>query len=259
MFGVPLHKNKIVLRHILKNINYMAIFVVRFLFMAVMLSVACVTGAQERLQSGLPTFRGYNSHPQVMGVDDSADWRISNMKFVSLVDSANIALRTDASGRDFFSYLVNLILSDKVAALEYDMASEGDHVGNIADIRKVLQDNDIQFSDSLGKVEIKNLQSVSADIEAYYIIDGEYYDVTIGVKRHGVYAICPVMVKYGDINESVRFPLFWVRCRDIEPFINTWFTENPCNEREFVPLSIWLSTGKYKECSPEDLQNKKEG
>ena len=103
MFGVPLHKNKIVLRHILKIINYMAIFVVRFLFMAVMLSVACVTGAQERLQSGLPTFRGYNSHPQVMGVDDSADWRISNMKFVSLVDSANIALRTDASGRDFFS------------------------------------------------------------------------------------------------------------------------------------------------------------
>ena len=237
----------------------MAIFVLRFLFMAVMLSVACITGAQERLQSGLPTFRGCNNHPQVLGADDNADWKISDMKFVSLVDSANNALRVDAGGRDFFSYLVNLILTDKLVALEYDMASEGDHIGNIADIRKVLRDNDIQFSDSLGKVKIKNLQSVSADIEAYYIIDGEYFDVSIGVKRHGVYAICPVMVKYDDINESVRFPLFWVRCRDIEPFINTWFTENPCNEREFVPLSIWLSAGKYKDCPPEDLQSKKEG
>ena len=85
--------------------------------MAVMLSVACVSMAQERLQSGLPTFRGYNNYPQVMGEDDNADWRISNMKFVSLVDSANIALRTDASGREFFPYLVNLILTDKVSAL----------------------------------------------------------------------------------------------------------------------------------------------
>lgn len=237
----------------------MAIFVTRFLFMAVILSVACVSMAQERLQSGLPTFRGCNSHPQVMGVDDSADWKMSDMKFVSLVDSANNALRVDADGREFFPYLLNLILTDKVSALGYDMASEGDHIGNIADIRKVLRDNDIQFSDSLGKVKIKNLQSVSADIEAYYIIDGEYYDVALGAKRHKVYAICPVMVKYGEINEPVRFPLFWVRCRDIEPFINTWFTENPCNEREFVPLSIWLSAGKYKDCSPEDLQNKKEG
>lgn len=237
----------------------MAIFVTRFLIMAVMLSVACVSMAQERLKSGLPTFRGYNNYPQIMGEDDNADWKMSDMKFVSLVDSANIALRTDASGREFFPYLVNLILTDKVSALEYDMASEDDHVGNIADIRKVLRDNDIQFSDSLGKVRIMNLQSVSADIEAYYIIDGEYYDVALGAKRHKVYAICPVMVKYDEINEPVRFPLFWVRCRDIEPFINTWFAENPCNEREFVPLSIWLSAGKYKECSPEDFQNKKEG
>lgn len=237
----------------------MAIFATRLLIMAVMLSVACFSMAQERLQSGLPTFRGYNNHPQVLGADDNADWKISDIKFVSLVDSANNALRADAGGRDFFPYLVNLILTDKLVALEYDMASEGDHIGNIADIRKIFRDNDIQFSDSLGKVKIKNLQSVSADIEAYYIIDGEYFDVSVGVKRHGVYAICPVMVKYNDINESVRFPLFWVRCRDIEPFINTWLTANPCNEREFVPLSIWLSAGKYKECSPEDLQNKKEG
>lgn len=237
----------------------MAIFIARSVFSVLLLLVASVSMAQEVVASGLPTFRSFIAFPDVMGSDDNADWKKTGLKYVSLTDSVNTALQASRDGRDFFSYLLSLAINRRIGVLEYNIAGDGNHIGGIGDIRKVLSDNSIEFTEKDGNVKVKNIRSLSADIEAYYIMDGIYYDVCLGKFRHCVYAICPVMVKYDEAGAPTKFPLFWVRYKDIEPYLNTWFTGASDNEKEYVPLSMWFSAGMYKDCPPEDGQEKKEG
>lgn len=229
----------------------------RFVFMAVLAAAISPIFAQGNCPSGLPSFRGEVSFPNIMGRAVNADWERTRMRFVNLDDSVNTSLRIANDGREFFPYLLSLVLDGKVKALEYDMANEGYHMGVIANVKKVLKDNSIDFVESDGKVKVANTASLSADIEAYYIIDGEYYDVALGKYRHSIYAICPVMVKYGNFDDATRFPLFWVMGKDIEPYLNTWFVPM-ANEKEYMSLAAWLSMGLYHESSPEDITNKEE-
>ena len=224
----------------------------RFVFWAVLAAATSPILAQGNCPSGLPSLRGEGCFPDVMGKAVNADWEMTRMRFVNLNDSANTPLRTASDGREFFPYLLSLVLDGKVETLEYDMAGEGFHMGGTANVKKVLEDNSIAFGEAGGKVRVNNMASLSADIEAYYIIDSEYYDVALGKCRHCVYAICPVMVKYGNLDEATRFPLFWVMGRDIEPYLNTWFVP-VANEKECLSLASWLSMDMYHESSPEEI------
>lgn len=235
----------------------MAISVTRIVVLLMGLFISSLLMAQTGHPSGLPSYRGYSMFPQVMGHDDNADWKITGLKYVSLEDSVNTALRVSGDGREFFPYFLDLILSNKATALEYDMANEGWHMGKVADIKKVLSDNGIKYSISNGKVSVDNIRSLAADINAYYILDGSYYDMAQGEIKHSVIAICPVMVRYNEHEEEMRFPLFWVMARDIEPYLNTWFVPMT-NEKEYMSLAAWLSMGLYHESSPEDITNKEE-
>ena len=231
--------------------------ITKFVLLAV-LSCFAVTGwGQKRIISGYTSERGENAFPPVMGKYSNADWKSTGIKYISLQDSVNAPLRTSADGQEFFPYIISLALDKKIDVLEYDMSDDGLHMGVPVDIKKVLADNALKYYETDGKTRTLNVLSLSADIDAFYVIDGLYFDSAQNRFRNSVYAICPVLIKYNEFNEETKYPLFWILGEDIEPYINTWFTNPSKNEMEYVPLSTWLAMGLYCEHNAGDVSKEK--
>ena len=87
----------------------------------------------------------------------------------------------------------------------------------------------------------------SAEVKLYYLKESAYYDQANSSFHRKVIALCPVMMREDDFGgEAAKYPLFWVRYSDLEPYLSrqTVMTSN-LNNASVMTLDDFFTLNRY--------------
>ena len=107
---------------------------------------------------------------------------------------------------------------------------------------------DALYEEQDGRLRVDNSDIPSAEVTRYYLKESAYYDQANSSFHRKVIAICPVMFREDDFGgEPSRYPLFWVRYSDLEPFLSRQevMTSN-LNNAAVMTLQDYFTLNKYK-------------
>lgn len=127
---------------------------------------------------------------------------------------------------NLFRIIMRLLANNQVAAYEYLDGREVFSDEYRVNVRDMLDRFHILHTDAKGSTErnprfvIAESDVPSNEVLSYYIIERWEYDTRSNRLRPHVEAICPVLHRSGDFGgEAVRYPMFWLRYRDIRPWL----------------------------------------
>ena len=147
---------------------------------------------------------------------------------------------------NLFTYIFKLALNDYIPVYEYRL--DGNEVFTDSarvKMKTVLDNYHIFYEEKDGKLRVDNSDIPSAEVKLYYLKESAYYDQANSSFHRKVLAICPVMMREDDFGgEASKYPLFWVKYADLEPFLSrqTLMTSNLNNaamERFTRPTTCW--------------------
>ena len=165
-------------------------------------------------------------YPTAPDIPDDVIWRRDLYREIRLDHDANSGLYypVEPVGRqlNLFTYLFKLALNSYIPVYEYRL--DGLEVFDDsarADLKTLLDDQQIPYEQKNGRLRVDNSDIPSADVKLFYLKESVYYDHTNAQFRRKVVALCPVVVlddEFGGMPS--RRPLFWVRYADAVPYLN---------------------------------------
>jgi gliding motility associated protien GldN len=114
---------------------------------------------------------------------------------------------------------------------------------------KTLLDNyHIFYETRDGKLRVENSDIPSAEVKMYYLKESAYYDQSNAQFRRKVMAICPVMMREDDFGgEAAKYPLFWVKYTDLEPFLSRQSVQaSNLNNAATMTLEDYFTMNSYQ-------------
>lgn len=165
-------------------------------------------------------------YPTAPDIPDDVIWRRDLYREVRLDHDANSGLYypVEPVGRqlNLFTYLFKLALNGYIPVYEYRL--DGLEVFDDsarADLKTLLDDQQIPYEQKNGRLRVDNSDIPSADVKLFYLKESVYYDHTNAQFRRKVVALCPVVVQDDEFGGMPsRRPLFWVRYADAVPYLN---------------------------------------
>lgn len=181
-------------------------------------------------------------------------WRQDYYREVDLHNPANAALFTSAQQSIFqkglFERIMRLAVEKVIPIYTYAIdGNESFSVNGQADIRDIMRNHGIYFSEENGRLSVDPEDLPSEDIKRYYVRETVVLDASNGSFRRIPTALCPVLDKTDDFSfeQTTHYPLFWVEYADIEQYLrDITVAPSEINSAYTMSLSDYLTTPCYQ-------------
>ena len=210
-------------------------------------------GQKQSQQSQGMSLRARLMYPTAVDMPENVVWRRDIYREIDLNKDANAGLYYPVEPIDkqlnLFTYVFKLALNGYVPVYEYRL--DGNEVfSDSAKVQmKTLLDNyHIFYEERDGKVRVDNSDIPSAEVKMYYLKESAYFDDANSTFHRKVQAICPVMLREDDFGgEASKYPLFWVKYADVEPFLSrqTVMMSN-LNNAAVMSLEDYFTLNRYE-------------
>jgi gliding motility associated protien GldN len=172
------------------------------------------------------SLRARLSFPTAVDMPENVVWRRDIYRELNLDDDPNAGLYYPVEPIDkqlnLFTYVFKLALNGYIPVYEYRL--DGNEVFSDSakvQIKTILDNFHIFYEERDGKVRVDNSDIPSAEVKMYYLKESAYFDDANSSFHRKVQAICPVMMREDDFGgEASKYPLFWVKYSDLEPFLS---------------------------------------
>lgn len=211
------------------------------------------TTQQQGGSNGGMTMRARLMFPTAVSMPEDVVWRRDIYRELDLNQSANSGLYNPVEpvGKqmNLFTYIFKLALNGYIPVYEYRL--DGNEVLNDSakvKMKTILDNYHIFYEQRDGKLRVDNSDIPSAEVKMYYLKESAYYDQANSSFHRRVLSLCPVMMRDDDFGgEASKYPLFWVKFSDLEPFLNkqTIMTSD-LNNAATMGLDDYFTLNKYK-------------
>jgi gliding motility associated protien GldN len=208
---------------------------------------------QSKTAQGGMTQRMRIMYPTAVDMPEDVVWRRDIYREVDLNIGENSGLYhpTEPIGKqmNLFTYVFKLALNGFIPVYEYRL--DGNEVLDATakvDMKTVLDNYHIFYEETDGKLKVDNSDIPSAEVKMYYLKESAYYDQANSSFHIKVLAICPVMIREDDFGgESAKYPLFWVKYSDVEPFLSRQSVmTSDKNNAATMTLDDYFTLNRYK-------------
>lgn len=210
--------------------------------------------AQQKTQTAGSqlTRRAQLMFPTAIEMPSDVVWRRDIYREIDLNKEANSGLYYPVEPIDkqlnLFTYVFKLALNGYIPVYEYRLDGNESFTDSAKVSMKTLLDNyHIYYEEKNGKLRVDNSDIPSAEVKLYYLKESAYYDQANSSFHRKVLAICPVMMREDDFGgEATRYPLFWVKYSDLEPFLSrqTVMTSN-LNNAAVMSMDDYFTLNRY--------------
>lgn len=205
-----------------------------------------------RTRQGQLTQRARLMFPTAIDMPEDVVWRRDIYREIDLTKDANGGLYypVEPVGREMnlFTYIFKLVQNGYIPAYEYRL--DGNEVftdSSKVKFKTLLSDHSIFYEERDGKIHVDNSDIPSSEVTMYYLKECAYYDQSNSTFHRKVLALCPILMRDGDFGgEATKYPLFWVKYSDLEPFLSrqTVMTSS-LNNAATMSMSDFFTLTKY--------------
>ena len=209
---------------------------------------------QQQTQQGGMTQRMRLQYPTALDMPEDVIWRRDIYREIDLNEEENAGLYypVEPQGKrlNLFTYVFKLALNGYIPVYEYNL--DGNEVLEESakiDMKRILDDYKILYDEQGGKLKVENSDIPSAQVTMYYLKECAYYDQANSSFHIKPIAFCPVMVDdvYGDGESITKFPLFWVKYSEVEPYLSRQEVKtSDINDAAVMNLDDYFTLNKYK-------------
>lgn len=213
--------------------------------------------AQQRQQSQTQnqgmSMRARLMFPTALDMPENVVWRRDIYRELDLNKDANAGLYYPVEPIDkqlnLFTYVFKLALNGYIPVYEYRL--DGNEVFTDSakvEMKTVLDNYHIFYEEKDGKIRVDNSDIPSAEVKMYYLKESAYFDDANSTFHRKVQSICPVMMREDDFGgEASKYPLFWVKYSDLEPFLSrqTVMTSN-LNNAATMSMEDYFTLNRYE-------------
>lgn len=192
-------------------------------------------------------------YPTSLDMPEDVVWRRDLYREINLNDEANSGLYYPVEPIDkqmnLFTYIFKLALNGYIPVYEYRLDGNESFSDSSKVAMKTLLDNyHIFYETRDGKLRVENSDIPSAEVKMYYLKESAYYDQSNAQFRRKVMAICPVMMREDDFGgEAAKYPLFWVKYTDLEPFLSRQSVQaSNLNNAATMTLEDYFTMNSYQ-------------
>ena len=181
---------------------------------------------QKKNPSSAMSVRAQISFPTAVEMPEEVVWRRDIYRELDLTNDANAGLYypVEPQGRqlNLFTYIFKLAQNGYIPVYEYP-TDGSDVFTNEAkvDMKTILDNYHVFYEEQDGKLKVDNSDIPSSEVKKFFLKESAYYDQANSSFHIKVLALCPVMLREDDFGgEATKYPLFWVKYSDLEPFLN---------------------------------------
>jgi gliding motility associated protien GldN len=208
---------------------------------------------QQQTQNQGMSMRARLMFPTAIEMPEDVVWRRDIYRELDLNRDTNAGLYYPVEPIDkqvnLFTYVFKLALNGYIPVYEYRL--DGNEVFNDSarvKMKTVLDNYHIFYEEKDGKLRVDNSDIPSAEVKLYYLKESAYYDQANSTFHRKVLALCPVMMRDDDFGgETSKYPLFWVKYSDLEPFLSrqTVMTSN-LNNAATMSMEDYFTLNRYE-------------
>ena len=216
--------------------------------------------AQQQKKTGTQQSQGMTrrmqiSYPVALDMPEDVVWRRDIYREIDLHEDANAGLyypvQPQGKQVNLFTYIFKLAQNGYIPIYEYSVANDGNDDFSDASkvqLKTVLDNYHIFYEEQDGKLKVDNSDIPSAEVMRYFLKESAYYDQGNATFHIKPLALCPVMMRDDDFGgEAAKYPLFWVKYADLEPFLSrqTIMTSD-VNNAAVMSMDDYFTLNKYK-------------
>ena len=208
---------------------------------------------KQQTQSQGMSMRAKLMFPTAIDMPEDVVWRRDIYRELDLNRDNNAGLYYPVEPIDkqvnLFTYIFKLALNGYIPVYEYRL--DGNEVFTDSarvKMKTVLDNYHIFYEEKDGKLRVDNSDIPSAEVKLYYLKESAYYDQANSTFHRKVLALCPVMLREDDFGgEASKYPLFWVKYTDLEPFLSrqTLMTSN-LNNAAVMSMEDYFTLNRYE-------------
>ena len=208
---------------------------------------------KQQAQSQGMSMRAKLMFPTAIDMPEDVVWRRDIYRELDLNRDNNAGLYYPVEPIDkqvnLFTYIFKLALNGYIPVYEYRL--DGNEVFTDSarvKMKTVLDNYHIFYEEKDGKLRVDNSDIPSAEVKLYYLKESAYYDQANSTFHRKVLALCPVMLREDDFGgEASKYPLFWVKYTDLEPFLSrqTLMTSN-LNNAAVMSMEDYFTLNRYE-------------
>jgi gliding motility associated protien GldN len=201
------------------------------------------------------TRRMQMSYPVALDMPEDVVWRRDIYRELDLNDESNSGLyypvQPQGKQMNLFTYIFKLAQGGYIPIYEYSVANDGQDDfsdGAKVALKTVLDNYHIFYEEQDGKMKIDNSDIPSQEVMKYFLKESAYYDQGNATFHIKPLALCPVMLREDDFGgEASKYPLFWVKYADVEPFLSrqTVMTSN-LNNAAVMSMEDYFTLNRYE-------------
>ena len=207
---------------------------------------------QNGAQGGI-TQRMRVMYPTAVDMPEDVVWRRDIYREIDLNVDSNSGLYhpTEPVGKqmNLFTYVFKLALNGYIPVYEYrlDGTEVLDESAKVS-MKTILDNYHIFYEEKDGKLKVDNSDIPSSEVKMYYLKESAYYDQANPSFYIKVLAFCPVLMREDDFGgESAKYPLFWVKYTDVEPFLSRQSVmTSDVNNAATMNLDDYFTMNRYK-------------
>lgn len=199
------------------------------------------------------TLRAREMFPTSLEMPEDVVWRRDIYREIDLNVEANTALYypVEPVGKqmNLFTYIFKLALFGYIPVYEYRLDGNEDYSETSKVKMKTILDNyHIYYEEKEGKLRVENSDIPSAEVKMYYLKESAYYDQSNATFRRKVLSLCPVMMREDDFGgEPSKYPLFWVKYSDLEPYLGRQtMAASSMNNAAVIGADDYFTLTKYE-------------
>ena len=239
----------------MKRLLFLTIIALAGLSAAAQPKVRRAQAAAKKAQtaSGQMTRRAQLMFPTAIEMPEDVVWRRDIYREIDLMQDANAGLYypVEPIGRqlNLFTYVFKLALNGYIPVYEYRLdGNEAFTDSARVQIKTVLDNYHIFYEEQDGKIRVDNSDIPSAEVKSYYLKESAYFDQANSSFHRKVIAFCPVMTRDDDFGgEPSKYPLFWVRFADVEPFLmRQEVMTSDLNNAATMTLADYFTLNRYE-------------
>jgi gliding motility associated protien GldN len=208
---------------------------------------------KQKTQNQGMTMRARLQFPTAIDMPEDVVWRRDIYREIDLNLNENAGLYYPVEPIDrqvnLFTYIFKLALNNYIPVYEYRLdGNEAFTDSARVQMKTVLDNYHIFYEEKEGKLRVENSDIPSAEVKLYYLKESAYFDQGNTTFHRKVLALCPVMVREDDFGgEASKYPLFWVKYSDLEPFLSrqTIMTSN-LNNAAVMSTDDYFTMNRYK-------------
>ena len=258
----------------------------KFLFLAFAIAFTLTAAAQPKKsrvaennkantqKTAQKTDRASIMYPTAVAVPEEVSWRRDVYRELDLRLDENAPLYYPEAPKDgqqnLFFTLFRLLNVGKIPAYNYKTdGTEHFDRANRMHFKDMLDRYEIFYQVDSAKraINVSDADVPGQEVLSYFVKESSYYDQNTATFHTRIVALCPVLhraadeftyesMSYGDDEEDVdgedtpsmqKYPMFWVKFEDIEPYISKLMimTSNK-NQAAKMSVADYLATNKYK-------------